>query len=700
MPGHAQTPALNYTTSWLGNSYPASMTEAPPQKHVPMDVDSLFVRSDGAIFTNASADETHWEACAFNTSGDLLGHTEFSHGDTTGRAVAANSRFLYIPWKNGGVARFKSDGSQVNAEGKLPGDYFEGASGGPVFSVSADAQGVRGMTANESELYISDYAAGQVKVYEADQSLTNKFKRAFSVARPTHLALAPDGSVWVLQAAGDGQAAQVSHFSSTGTNLNHTITFASGVEPSCLAYDAKNGRVLVGDDGRDQNIKIYNPAALSGSPTALLGTFGESALNGGGGTIGTVGPKRFMGVTGVGVDASGNLYVSQNGQGPRGPRSDYNNDGLGTVVEKYNSAGTRQWARHGLTFCTVADADPGSESDVYTETEHYVLNYGSNSPGSEWGNGSGYKGITYNRFKYPNDWRLQVNNTDRGTPFVRRIGGKKFLFLTDMYASVLAVYRFNEATDGEVAIPYALFSKGRLQNENRFDWIPSQPASGEWLWIDRDGDGQIEATGGNGSEYFQPAGATNNPAGAGWGWWVDSRGDVWQSGGSTMRRFKLQSGGGNPVWGYGSGLETLSAPTGFNDLLRLQYFPDSDTMYLAGYTSQVTPTTDWWGLAGRAIYRYDNWSGERKLHSGYPIMLPNDTSVQPERAIKAMVVAGDYVFAAEARNPWVQVYNANTGQQVGTFTPGNINAGWVDVPYGIRAFRRQSGEYVVFSTLR
>lgn len=107
MPGHAQTPALNYTTSWLGNSYPASMTEAPPQKHVPMDVDSLFVRSDGAIFTNASADETHWEACAFNTSGDLLGHTEFSHGDTTGRAVAANSRFLYIPWKNGGVSTLR-----------------------------------------------------------------------------------------------------------------------------------------------------------------------------------------------------------------------------------------------------------------------------------------------------------------------------------------------------------------------------------------------------------------------------------------------------------------------------------------------------------------------------------------------------------------------------------------------------------------
>jgi hypothetical protein len=64
-----------------------------------------------------------------------------------------------------------------------------------------------------------------------------------------------------------------------------------------------------------------------------------------------------------------------------------------------------------------------------------------------------------------------------------------------------------------------------------------------------------------------------------------------------------------------------------------------------------------------------------------------------------MSVAGDYVFSVTVKNSEVSVYNAATGKQVQKLKPGPEVAGesgWVDIPYGIRAFRRSNGEYLVF----
>ena len=60
--------------------------------------------------------------------------------------------------------------------------------------------------------------------------------------------------------------------------------------------------------------------------------------------------------------------------------------------------------------------------------------------------------------------------------------------------------------------------------------------------------------------------------------------------------------------------------------------------------------------------------------------------------------AGDYVFVAELYTARVDVYDARSGQLVGTLTPGpevGGTGGWVDVYLGIAASRRANGEYVV-----
>jgi hypothetical protein len=64
-----------------------------------------------------------------------------------------------------------------------------------------------------------------------------------------------------------------------------------------------------------------------------------------------------------------------------------------------------------------------------------------------------------------------------------------------------------------------------------------------------------------------------------------------------------------------------------------------------------------------------------------------------------MSIAGDYVFAVTVKTAEVYVYKAATGELVQKMSPGpevGNKSGWVDIPYGIRAFRRANGQYLVF----
>jgi hypothetical protein len=47
----------------------------------------------------------------------------------------------------------------------------------------------------------------------------------------------------------------------------------------------------------------------------------------------------------------------------------------------------------------------------------------------------------------------------------------------------------------------------------------------------------------------------------------------------------------------------------------------------------------------------------------------------------------------------VYVYDTATGTSIAKLTPGievARESGWVDIPYGLRAYQRANGEYVVF----
>ena len=530
---------------------------------------------------------------------------------------------------------------------------------------------VKGLAADARRLYVSDPAHGQVRVFDAE---TLAPVTQWPCDRPGKLALGAAGRLWVLQ-SGAGPGRRVLCLDTrTGAPLPSQIRGPAGWDPSGIAADGLE-HVLVADSGPDQDVKIYSVKSSSSRTRTLMRTFG---VRGGllAAPVGLVGPQRFNMPVGVGLDGRGGVYVYSRGSVAGG----------GSVIEGHAQSGALRWRLLGLEFIDCAEPDPAAETDVYTKEEHFVMDY-ARPAGHQWM----YKGYTVNRFKYPDDPRLHSGAT---SAFVRRIAGKRFLFTTDMYSAELAVFRFQPGTDGETAVPAAMFAKRHYAPEDKTIWPAMQPVKGEWLWHDTNGDGKMQA-----GEFTQPS--TGKDAPGGWGWSVDSRGDVWQaSNREGLREFPCLGldAHGDPFYSYAS-LKMAPMPAPFVELCRAEYVPETDTMFLSGYTAERPHKGGEWGAVGTEVVRYDHWSRGGPAPA-LRITLPYDGKKDPQVYIKAMCVAGDYVFAVESRDPErVFVYDARTCALQGTMQPDETvgrSSGWVDTPYGIRATRRASGEYLVF----
>jgi hypothetical protein len=543
-------------------------------------------------------------------------------------------------------------------------------------SLTSGTADVRGLAADDDRLYVSDDYNGEIKVFDAN---TLAPITSWPVAQPRQLAVDEDGSLWVAQGDNADDEPRIVHYSNDGTLLPQRITDVS--VPAALAVDNR-GRLLVADDGPDQQVKIYDD--LENTPE-LVGTLGE---RGGifSGTPGEVGPLRFNGLTGVGSDAEGNIYVGYNGVGPdRDPEQ----TGTGLVLQSYSPTQQLNWELLGLEFVDNVDVDPSSDGqDVYTKNEHFEMDFGKSS-GEQWN----YAGHTVDRFKYPEDPRLNLGEKHASAPFFRRIRGEPFLFVTDMYSHFLQIYRFDPTTDGEVAIPSGLLAKEHLDGA----WPPHQPAEGEWIWRDGDGDGAFAS-----NEYDGPD--SDSALNDLWGWWVDTGGDVWQAGqeNTGIRHFPLQGldPHGNPIYTYAS-MRTTPTPAPFSEpdggLQRIEYDSENDVMYLGGYTAEH-PFSHW-GQVGKVVARYDNWSSGNRT-ARWQIVLPYENTAEDVGDWpKAMSVAGSKLFVAYLSTAKVHVYDTETGTQEAELSPGSevgSESGWVDIPYGIRAYQRNSGEYLIF----
>jgi hypothetical protein len=663
-------PTNTYQTSWIGNSFGGG------KDWVQNNIEAMYVAANGTVYTNSVWDEAGREAGIYK-DGKIMGMADDTHGwsRTGGKAVTVDSKYLYLAINQGSIGKTDKDyppeGTnwycvrRYNLAGK-PAPFTNGRGWDKSMLIASTKGEVTGLAIANKELYVSDLAANQIRVYSTE---TMQELRSFSVNRPGAIAIDRQSSLWIIQPKKGSNPAKIMHYSRTGKQLSPEITQV--VEPSAIAID-RQGRLLIAENGPLQQVLIYN---VTDKPVQV-GTFGKK----GGiyaGNPGEVQDLKLYGITGLGTDAADNIYINNNG---------FNRSG--TDLRKFSSSGKQLWQLLGLIFVDNADADPQSDGvDVFTKQEHFVMDY-NQPPGKKWT----FKNYTLNPFKYPQDPRL---HTSPDASFVRRIQGKPFLFLSNMYSSFLQIYRFDAGSKSKIAIPSGMFvgTNGDGKPSITDKWPPYQPEKGEWIWRDRNGNGKFDEGEYDRSEDYPYLG----------GWWVDSKGDIWKTlrtqDGIGIRHYPLQGldAHGNPIYGYSS-MKKQKTPSMFTDLRRIEYFPQTDTMYLSGFTVDHPATGDDTGVIGSEIVRFDNWSQENSTPR-WRIVVPHDTTGKREVSTAAMSVAGKYVFAVTFKTAEVHVYNAATGVQEQQFKPGPEVAGesgWIDIPYGIRAFRRANGEYLVF----
>jgi hypothetical protein len=500
--------------------------------------------------------------------------------------------------------------------------------------------------------------------------------RAFPITRPGPIAVDKRGTLWIVQ---EGTAFPASgNFTSTpgwaaikAYNKNGQFLFkqiTDVVSPTALAYDPAQDRLLVAENGPDQNIRIYTN--LTGTPMCTS-TFGQKGGVFAGPTPGVVydtttgSYARFYGPSGVGVDAGGNIYVaSNNGQ---------------SDLRAFSPSGATRWTLFALDFTNTGDFDPifSSAPEVYTTTKHYKINYDPTGAGQEW---SLYSYLW-------NPLRYGPNPRPNSSAVIRRVGapgGPRVLYSSGQgLAGYVGIFRF----DGEQIVP-----SGRLDTAGR-------------LWIDGNGDGVEQAN--------EDTVAATGAAFASFD--VDATGNIYLATTSLIREVKYLGLGAAGVPQYsvapGSYADTpLPAP--FNagvTLERVRYVAADDAMYIMAATNPTNPN-DGSHEYTSSLARYDRWSTGTPVRR-FAMMLPTPATDPNFMYAKpypfnlsfqydAMDVANGRVFASELWGP-IHVFDGTTGAAITVLVPGPEVGGdnaWQDENMGVRVnYNSVFSEYDVLS---
>ncbi|WP_341316632.1 SMP-30/gluconolactonase/LRE family protein [Paraburkholderia sp. IMGN_8] len=511
-----------YTTDWLANTFGTLAA------HVGNTARSMWVAPEGVIYTASMWDENEGGVAIYQNGksiGSIGIHSEFQGGAITGNATSIFAALQYsTSYGSGSVGRYNRTTQKR--------DLLIPVS---TWTAVKRADVITGLATAGSLLYASDILSNRVRVYTTD----GVWQQDINVSSPGALAVDSAGNIWVAQKS----AGAIVEFSPAGAPLN-TIQMSAASRPSALYFDASSGLLMVGDQGPDMNIKLYN---VSGTPT-LAGTFGIQGgyLDTTTGTKGQVGDKRFTRIVGIGKDTAGNLYVLNN---PWGGGWDLGRDG-GTDIHAYDSAGNLQWKLQSLNFEAVAAPDPATDGAYFYSGAHIYTGTA----------GGTFVANTVNPFDYPSDPRLNMNDTQRDEHFGQlvTVGGNRILVASGQNPGIFYFFHFN-AANGYIAIPDASIP-GTTFNTTR------------------------SVTG---------------------GFCIDSRGDVWAGLDRTNHIYHYPltgfDGYGKPTWGAGI---AISIPLSIRPLTRIIYLAESDTMILA---QGIAGSWDWTAMNTR-IEVYHGWS--------------------------------------------------------------------------------------------
>jgi hypothetical protein len=516
--------------------------------------------------------------------------------------------------------------------------------------------------------------------------------REFSFQRPGPMVVDKRGDLWIIQEANNFPIVQkgpypaysgaILCYNQDGTYTGRSIAIAN---PTALAYDAANDTLLVADNGPDQNIKIIGNLQDAPVVTGSIGVPGGIYAGANPGQLYDAqsgGWERFYGLTGVGIDAQGNVYVSCSSSG-----------GNGTDLRKFAPDGSLVWKVAGLPFCNTADFDPDSDgTELYGTFTQYTMDYSQTAPGSQWS----YTANTWDPLTYGTPDRM-----GSAQAIVRRVGPQRSLVLyTSGQGTIdyIGIFRYQ----GLTAIPCG--------------WI--RPENGKLMvWSDLNGDGVATP------DEITTADTGYN-VGPFYSFTVDSKGNIWvvdadqaSAGLFCLREFFFQglSPQGVPLYGANQGdYEDMPFPaTGFSasawgQTSHVYYDDNNDVMYIVGPANSRLNGQDIL-LPQNYLARYDHWSSGNRTATWITLLPspetdPNFAYSQPYPYDlgfwwTGFDVAGDKLFLAEIWGP-IHVFDAATGKQETILNAGPEISGrlaWEDATMGVHAFQRSDGEYIVVS---
>ena len=347
------TPAASssrYTTSWIGNSFSGG------DKWVQIQISGMYVAPDGTIYTNSIWDEAGREVGIYR-DGDVIGKADDLHGwgRHGGDAITVDDKYMYVAMQQSGIDQkkegFPPKGTKwycvrrYDLTGKTA-PFTNGKGWDKSMLIVSNKDEVTGLATVGQELFVSDSAANKVRVYNKS---TMKELRSFDLAKPGNIAVDKAGNLWIIKGK------EIVHYSKQGKQLNGIISNLSN--PSAVAIDNRD-RLLVAENGQNQQIFIYD---IKNNPKQI-GTFGTK----GGiyaGIPGRIKDLKFYGISGVGSDSRGNIYVSNDG---------FNRSGVD--LRKFSASGKLQWKLLGLQFIDNADVDPYKNGlNVYTKNERFEM---------------------------------------------------------------------------------------------------------------------------------------------------------------------------------------------------------------------------------------------------------------------------------------------------------------------------------------
>jgi hypothetical protein len=622
----------------------------------------------------------------------------------------------------------------------------------PETEKSDDRAAVAGLWASDDRLYVSNPHTGNIEIYDAEtMKKETQWKIPAEFAEDIRqIACDADGNLWVLLER-PREALLADHFLVLTRNgklfvknkphgkvthcpveipENREENFPHNYLPSAFCFD-QEGRLLVAATGIWQSVLFlekngwdYVWGGQEVVPARMILGLPMFTLKGG-----VFGDQIFRNITAIGTDAAGNVYVA----------GDWATNGGGTVLESYsftedppaaellapvrkNFSFTEEtgfflfrwklnWRLFGLEFIDCAAMDPEEETTVYTKEEVFKLDYAKPS-----GEEAAFLGSTAFRPSplfnanggNPEKFRdPRLNIKDSAGVWVRNLDGKKFLFVRDMSAKSLQVYREETQEEQTGMVPAVLFSQRHLDDQT--GWLPGQPAQGEWIWRN------VYTSPYKESERFL---SQDKEAPVIEGWWVDSAGEVWQATlNQGIRRFRFQGTDrwGNPLWDY-ENLDIFPHPGELKQVKRIRYDAAADTLYLGGCAviDGAEHKNQHWKPMGPVVCRYDHFlrgenPGKTAGKLRWKVLLPYVTGSQGHESCEPMGfdIAGDYMFVpytgasktANFTTGHVEVYRLDDAVPVGFMEPDPMTVGEIglqDMRECLNAYRRSNGEYVIF----